>query len=117
MAGHFAGSYYLCGYAIECALKACIAVQFRANEFPNKKIVNDSYVHDLDKLFKLSGLDIQFQTARNADSALEVNWAVVKDWSEQKRYDPLISQVEAQELYNAVGDVNSGVLTWIKTHW
>ncbi|MCV5491797.1 HEPN domain-containing protein, partial [Escherichia coli] len=32
--GFFHGAYYLCGYAVECALKACIAKSFLQHEFP-----------------------------------------------------------------------------------
>lgn len=32
--GHYSGAYYLCGYAIEYALKACIAKQTKAEDFP-----------------------------------------------------------------------------------
>ena len=45
--GFYHGAYYLCGYSVECALKACIAKTFQQHEFPNKKIVMDSYTHDL----------------------------------------------------------------------
>ena len=38
------GAYYLAGYAIECALKAIIAAQFRANEIPDKAMVNRVYL-------------------------------------------------------------------------
>jgi uncharacterized protein with von Willebrand factor type A (vWA) domain len=41
------GAYYLGGYAIECALKARIAKQFRANEIPDRALVNRVYTHDL----------------------------------------------------------------------
>jgi len=37
--GLFDGSYYLAGYAVECALKACIAKGTRRFEFPDKKKV------------------------------------------------------------------------------
>jgi HEPN domain-containing protein len=32
------GAYYLAGYAVECALKACIAKETQRYEFPEKKI-------------------------------------------------------------------------------
>jgi HEPN domain-containing protein len=35
------GSYYLCGYAIECALKACIARNTQRHDFPDKDAVRD----------------------------------------------------------------------------
>jgi len=31
------GAYYLAGYAVECALKACIAKETRRHEFPDRK--------------------------------------------------------------------------------
>ncbi len=51
-----------------------------------------------------------------ADPDLSMNWGVVKDWSEEKRYH-LIDQGEAEELFNAIADGGHGVLQWIKTHW
>jgi HEPN domain-containing protein len=38
-AGLWDGAYYLAGYAVECALKACIAKQTQRYEFPDKKRV------------------------------------------------------------------------------
>lgn len=113
----FDGSYYLCGYSIECALKACIAKSFKENVFPNKKLVNDSYVHDLNQLLKLSNLQTAFQSACAIKPDLDINWAIVKDWSEQNRYKSEITKINAQEIINAVSNEESGILTWIKTHW
>jgi len=33
-AGRWSGAYYLCGYAVECGLKACIAKLSRLHDFP-----------------------------------------------------------------------------------
>ena len=52
--GLFDGAYYLLGYAMECALKSCIARQFRQYDFPDKKLVLDSYTHELEKLLSVS---------------------------------------------------------------
>ncbi|EHK6516054.1 HEPN domain-containing protein [Escherichia coli] len=115
--GFFHGAYYLCGYAVECALKACIAKSFLQHEFPYKKVVNDSYTHDLSQLLKIANLhQILIADAKN-DVSLEINWSVVKDWSEQFRYDNNISKAMAEQLFDAVGDQNSGVLKWVKAHW
>jgi hypothetical protein len=46
------GAYYLAGYAVECALKACIAKETKRYEFPDKKRVDSSYSHNLDLLVK-----------------------------------------------------------------
>lgn len=46
----YEGAYYLAGYAVECALKACIAKNTKRFEFPPKpKFVQDLYQHDLTK--------------------------------------------------------------------
>ena len=54
---HYAGAYYLAGYSIECALKACIAAKTKAAEFPPKPdIVRDYYKHDLIALVRAAEL-------------------------------------------------------------
>lgn len=77
--GRFEAAYYLLGYAVECALKSCIAKQIREFDFPDKKLINDSYSHDLLKLLRVSGVRHIFEEDWKANSALESNWAVVKD--------------------------------------
>lgn len=51
------GAYYLAGYAVECALKACIARQTQRYEFPDKKIVDASYTHNLKELVRVANLE------------------------------------------------------------
>ncbi|MGP8244963.1 MAG: hypothetical protein ACLQVN_10650 [Bryobacteraceae bacterium] len=46
------GAYYLAGYAVECALKACIARGTRRHDFPDKGSVDASYTHKLKDLVK-----------------------------------------------------------------
>src|SRR2546429_1654600 len=60
--GYFAGAYYLLGYAVECALKACIAKQIRRYDFLDRRLVNDSYTHDLEKLLNISGMKNTMQS-------------------------------------------------------
>ena len=57
------GAYYLSGYAVECALKACIAKRTLRHEFPDKRIVNDSYSHDLSFLMRTANLDLAERTS------------------------------------------------------
>jgi HEPN domain len=45
--GLFDGAYYLAGYAVECALKACIAKETQRGEFPDKDRVISSHTHKL----------------------------------------------------------------------
>lgn len=59
--GLHSGAYYLAGYAVECGLKACIAKKTRRFDFPDKKAVDSSYVHDLEKLVGVAGLTQELQ--------------------------------------------------------
>lgn len=116
-ASRFPGAYYLVGYSVECALKACIAKQIQAHDFPDKKVVQNSYTHDLQQLLSLSGVKHLFDANVKVNKAFEVNWTTVKDWTEESRYDNSITQIRAKDLLNAVTDQTSGVLTWLKTVW
>lgn len=114
---NFPGAYYLAGYALECALKACIAKQVKQHDFPNKKLSEDSYSHDLQKLIGVAGLKQELAKKEKADIEFSLNWAVAKDWSELARYDHNIKETKANDLYNAITDKRSGVLAWLKTYW
>jgi hypothetical protein len=41
------GAYYLAGYSVECAIKACIAKATQRHDFPDKKKADLSYTHNL----------------------------------------------------------------------
>lgn len=110
---YYAGGYYLLGYSVECALKACVAKQINQHDLPDKKFINDIYTHNLEKLLDNSGLkNIFYQQLK-----LKMNWVIVKEWSEQSRYDSHISKLRASELYTACTDEANGVLTWVKKFW
>lgn len=115
--GLYHGAYYLCGYVIECALKACIAKAVLEHQFPDKKLALDSHVHDLTRLLQVANLQVALKSSTQSDAQLDIFWTVVKDWSEQFRYERTISQAMAQQLIEAVDDTNSGVLKWLKNHW
>lgn len=66
----FAGAYYLSGYAIECALKACVAKQIREFDFPEKRLVDRSYTHDLVQLLEVSGVKAAFEEDAVRNEAL-----------------------------------------------
>jgi hypothetical protein len=115
--GCFAGAYYLLGYAVECALKACIAKQIRRYDFPDRRLVTDSYTHDLEKLLNISGMKNAMQSETQTHPNLAVNWAIVKDWSEQSRYNNNISEIMARNFFSAVTEKSSGVLSWLRKRW
>lgn len=51
------------------------------------------------------------------DDEFKLNWTVAKDWSVESRYEYQIDQRKAKDLYQAVTDENSGILTWLKKFW
>jgi len=110
------GAYYLCGYVIECGLKACIAKQTKMYDFPDKETVNKSYTHDLSRLVKVSGLERDLDSEMTKDTTFALNWAIVKDWSEESRYKKHTTK-KAKDLYSAISNKQHGVLRWIKQHW
>lgn len=114
---HWAAAYYLLGYCIECALKACVAKQFRSHEVPDKKLVNSFYTHRLDELLTISGVKSQLETRAGTDSSFGINWNTVRDWNESVRYDLGVTEALARGMYEAVTDTASGVLPWLKTQW
>lgn len=115
-AGQYPGAYYLVGYAVECALKSCIAKRTRRYEFPSRNAA-EAYTHNLEKLLQLAKVDADLDRDKKASSALEVNWSVVKDWSEASRYDLSITQAQARDLYSACTARSAGILAWIRMRW
>jgi HEPN domain-containing protein len=63
-AGHYPGAFYLIGYAVECALKACVSKQVKRYDFPDKKLATEAFTHDLEKLVRVAGLAPKFQRIR-----------------------------------------------------
>ena len=48
------------------------------------------------------------------DAAGSLPWDIVKEWSEQSRYEIGKTEKETTDLYDAI---EKGVLPWIKAHW
>jgi HEPN domain-containing protein len=109
------GAYYLAGYAVECALKSCIAKRTQRHEFPDKKRVDSSYSHDLRELLKVAGLTDAFRERARGDVAFRDNWDTVLAWSEQSRYNRN-GVKSAQDLLLAVSAKDHGILSWLKLY-
>src|ERR1700728_881454 len=76
--GNQQGAYYLAGFAVECALKACIAKKTRRHEFPaDKEYAGKVYTHNLDQLLKLAHLDAQLDSDMEGQPKLADNWNIV----------------------------------------
>jgi hypothetical protein len=104
--------YYLAGYAVECAIKACIAKATQRCEFPDKKKVESSYSHNFRGLIKVAGLEEARLEQLGKDPEFQRNWEVVQTWSGQSRYRRHRPE-SAQALLGAVGDRRHGVISWI----
>lgn len=114
--GEYSGAYYLAGYAIECSLKACIAKYTKRHDFPDKKLVNDSYTHDLATLVKLAHLEQDRLSLAQKDAAFRKNWDLIALWSEKSRYS-MYQEPDCRDFLNAVVDKQHGVMLWIKQRW
>ena len=116
-AGLYAGAYYMCGYAVECALKACICKKTEQFDFhPSPDESRAAWLHDFGKLIKAAELEREFKAARTADLDLDVKWKSVENWSPNSRYESR-GQPEAQLILDAVADPDHGVFICIKRLW
>lgn len=110
------GAYYLAGYAVECALKACIVKRTQRYDFPDKKSVDASHTHNLRGLVKIANLEVARLEEAGVDPLFRNNWDLVQQWSEHSLYRRTGSEL-AQAILQAIGDRRHGVMAWIKRHW
>jgi hypothetical protein len=116
LASQWSGAYYLAGYAVECALKACIAKLTNLHDYPDKERVLKAYSHKINVLVDVADIETQRVFDMTANPVLGGNWLTVKDWDEQAR-SRLWTERQARKLLDAVSDTANGVLPWIKGHW
>lgn len=110
-------AYYIAGYAVECAIKACIARQFRRNTIPDRQLVNDTYSHDFEKLLKTAGLYQELQVDVTTNRGLGSSWSVIKDWKPEVRYSNEKTRLDARDLIDAIENPNDGIIQWLARHW
>jgi HEPN domain-containing protein len=115
-AGLSDGAYYLAGYSVECALKACIAKRTKEYDFPDKDLVQKSYTHKLTDLMRHSQLALLFEIAIRTNASLQDQWSIVQRWTEESRYERKDTSA-AEALLKAIEDDSGGILRWIKLHW
>lgn len=84
-AGRFDGATYLCGYAVEVALKARICRTLDWAEFPSTGGEFQAYrsfqTHELDVLLRLSGQEARLKQNHFA------KWNAVAVWKVESRYN------------------------------
>jgi HEPN domain-containing protein len=115
-ARHWSAAYYLAGYAVECALKACIAKLMKSEEFPDRNFADKCWTHNLPQLLGLADLKADLDAATQTDLDLAANWDAVKEWNESSRYDRT-TKAKAENLFEAIIDGKHGVLLWLKRRW
>ncbi len=114
---HYSGAYYLAGYAVECAFKACIAKETLRHDFPpDRKRTEEIYRHSASELLKAAKLQSFLDAAIDLNPKLEANWKIVGNWSEQDRYRT-VGKGEAEDMIEAVANRSNGVLPWVKRYW
>lgn len=86
-AKRYDGAIYLCGYAIETALKARICRTLKWPGYPSTRKEFEGYqsfrTHDLDILLHLSGTEGKIKTRHFAE------WSIVATWDSNVRYRPI----------------------------
>ena len=99
--GRLDGSMYVCGYAIEVALKARICRALNWPDFPetNKEFLayKSFQTHELDVLLRLSGQEQKIKQQHFAD------WNKVAAWKSESRYNVVgtAQKNDAEELIKA----------------
>ena len=101
-AGQFDGAVYLCGYAVEIALKARICRQLKWGGFPQSNREFDGLqsfkTHDFKVLIKFTGIE-----ERIRQSFLK-EWTSVLDWAPEFRYAQIgsVTSQDAEDMIEAV---------------
>jgi HEPN domain-containing protein len=114
----YQGAYYLAGYAVECALKACKAKNTDQYDFPpDRNTVNRIYSHNFNWLLQEAELEEAHEIETSTDSQFAVNCHQVIEWNEGTRYRPSILQNDAEEMTLAVADKDHGVLAGLRELW
>jgi hypothetical protein len=99
-AKRFDGAVYLCGYAVELALKARICQTLKWPGFPetSKEFegLQSLRTHDLELLLRLSGVRDRVKAKYVAE------WSAVAGWTPEKRYQ-LVGQSTPQQATDMEG--------------
>jgi len=113
--GRWDAAYYVAGYAVECAIKACIIAKLKTTFgwFPDKKFSEKCFTHDLAVLLALADLEMEMQS----DADVSRNFGIVKDWDEAKRYSLGTTERRSREFLEAITDPGKGVLPWLRKFW
>ena len=101
-ARRYDGAIYLCGYAVECSLKARICNALHWSGFPSTQKEFSRFssfrTHDLDTLLTLSGREAKIKARHLAE------WSEASQWQPEVRYNKIgqVTRREAMEMIRAV---------------
>jgi HEPN domain-containing protein len=114
-AGEYSGAYYLAGYSVECALKACYTKSVQRYDFPDKN-VKKIFVHNLTELIVFANLKGELLKATRTNLKFAACWELVGKWTEESRYSARTKD-DAEAIIEAITRRKDGVLPWIKQRW
>ena len=87
---------YLCGYAVELALKARICTVLHWQGFPSTqaefKGLASFKVHELETLLHLTGREAKIRASYMTE------WSVVVQWNPEERYNPVGTAIRADVI-------------------
>ena len=115
-ASEYSGAYYLAGYAVECALKACFAKTVKRYDFPERGRADKVFIHRLPELAVLARLKSGLDAARQQSGEFDANWLRACEWTEESRYSTWTRE-DATAILDAIAGRKNGVLPWIKQRW
>jgi HEPN domain-containing protein len=97
--GRYDSAVYLCGYAIELALKARICLNLNWSEYPSSKADFQKYqsfkTHELDVLLRLSGTEAIMKKKYMNE------WSAVASWNPEMRYK-LVGSTSSQAAHSMI---------------
>ena len=108
--GRYDGASYICGYAVEIALKVRIVKTLKWPGFPNSGKEFDGLQsfrsHELKRLLYLCGRESKIQLAFSPE------WAEVCRWDPEKRYSPpgQVSRSDAELMIRCCRILIGGLL-------
>lgn len=98
------------GFALECTLKAAIMRKERLNAWPSRESRKELYTHDLGRLARILGMEV------DARHPIAPAWAVVLQWRRDDMYSTKMTRAVAISLCEAVFS-EEGVATWIRLNF
>jgi len=88
--GWYDGAVYLCGYAVEMALKARICRTLKWPEFDPSGPLQAFKTHNFEFLLSLSGIEPKIRSLHLK------HWSTVNKWEPELRYRPVGSTTRAE---------------------